>query len=158
MMSPNISFLIKPFDNCTSLSYLYCLAFDYLRRLFKNDQAHLLKPWWRAVTWSATITYVWTHLQILIRNLPKCSFNDTLPGIQSKCCSALLKLRVVFRTLLGFNNKAGIVSVSVYINTLTKWTNRRLPSCTVTPQLSHWMISSASSLLSPRQTQQMRMC
>lgn len=33
-----------------------------------------------------------------------------------------------------------------------------LPSCTVTPQLSHWIISSASSLLSPRQTQQMRIC
>ena len=32
------------------------------------------------------------------------------------------------------------------------------PSCTVTPQLSHWMISSASSLLSPRHTQQIRMC
>lgn len=38
------------------------------------------------------------------------------------------------------------------------WTKCYLPSCTVTPQLSHCMISSASSLLSPRQTQQMSMC
>lgn len=41
------------------------------------------------------------------------------------------------------------------------WKNHEwlyLPSCTVTPQLSHWIISSASSLLSPRQTQHMRMC
>ena len=37
-------------------------------------------------------------------------------------------------------------------------TGGRSPSCTVTPQLSHWMISSASSLLSPRHTQQIRMC
>src|SRR4029434_6577261 len=33
---------------------------------------------------------------------------------------------------------------------------RGVPSWTVTPQLSHWMISSASSLLSPRHTPQIR--